>query len=801
MDEQSYQPPYQPKAHVFIFLAGIVLPVISITLEATTHICADTFFDPIPTVWHLLIVIFVPLAQLQGWFAIRRAAPDRLVLAGLANTIVIGISIFYSIVYLPLLPLAALALLVGVGVLPLTPMLSLVAAFLIRRRLKLIAAAPQKSFAIKRSALVAGLIVSIAVIASIELPATLTRIGLQKAVAASPEVRSEGIRFLRKYGDKESLLRSCYNRTGWATDLIGYTLSIRNPVTPEDAQKIYYRVTGETFDSSVPPLRSGNRLQPQDEFDFDLDQGRAKIGGKLKGLFLSASKLDASIDADAAVGYMEWTLVFQNQADVLREARAEVQLPPGAVVSRLTLWVNGEEREAAFAGRNQARNAYQQVAIRQRRDPVLVTTAGRDRILVQCFPVLAHGEMKIRFGVTAPLVLENRVHAQLVLPHFVNRNFRIPDDVHHAVWIESKTPMASWNASRNDDSNGVYAQRRAFDDAELSQPQSSISFERADVTEVWSHDPFDPAFVVRQSLQERTTAHLQRIVIVVDTSEAMRGDISEIREAIRSLPKDFDVKLLLADIESKTGNNMDVLWPRDASWSLEDNFVGGADNQPALVKAWDLAAEKPGNNAIVWIHSPQRLLLGSVEELRQRWERRPFGPTLYSVKTTAGADEIEKNLDGINEVKSVARVSYLKTDLDNLFARLTGSTPTLEFVRTSTKMTDELDLSGAKETSAHLARLWANDEVTRILSPRDQSLNDAATTLAVRYQLVTPVSGAVVLETDEQYRANGLKPVDAGTVPTIPEPEIVALLLVASLFIVWLFYIKRRGRSGGRYTI
>jgi hypothetical protein len=65
-----------------------------------------------------------------------------------------------------------------------------------------------------------------------------------------------------------------------------------------------------------------------------------------------------------------------------------VQLPPGGVVSRLTLWVNGEEREAAFAGRSQTRQAYQQVVSR-RRDPVLVTTAGRDRVLVQCFPVPA----------------------------------------------------------------------------------------------------------------------------------------------------------------------------------------------------------------------------------------------------------------------------------------------------------------------------------------------------------------------------------------------------------------------------
>ena len=117
-------------------------------------------------------------------------------------------------------------------------------------------------------------------------------------------------------------------------------------------------------------------------------------------------------------------------------------------MSRLNLWVNGEPREAAFAGRTKVTQAYQQVAIRQRRDPVLVTTAGRDRVLVQCFPVPVGGEMKIRLGITIPLLLEDQTHANLVMPHFVNRNFRIPDDVRHSVWIESNNVMG-WNRLYN----------------------------------------------------------------------------------------------------------------------------------------------------------------------------------------------------------------------------------------------------------------------------------------------------------------------------------------------------------------
>lgn len=797
-----HEQPYQPKrtwVHRFLFFAGVIMPAISITVEATTHICANEFFDPIPTVWHLMLVIFVPLANLHVWFAIRRGDAERLTLTGLANAAAIAVSVFYSVVYIPLLPLAAIALIVGLGLLPLAPFLSLLAGIIMRHQLKAVAEkAPQKSFAVMKTGMLASLAFTFAAIGMIELPATLTRYGLQLATSESPDTRTRGITLLRKFGSEDYLLRACYSRSGRATDLLGYLFSLENAVSPDEAQKIYYRVTGKTFDISEPPGRVGGRLIPKEEFDFDTDQGGVEIGGKLKGLSLASSNLDASVDANGGVGYMQWTLVFRNESFQQREARAEVQLPPGGVVSRLTLWVNGEEREAAFAGRNEVREAYRQVVVRERRDPVLVTTAGHDRILVQCFPVPPNGEMKIRFGVTVPLLLEATPYAQLLLPHFINRNFRIPHEVTHSVWIESKTPMETDYYDLKGESlhTNASALLGAIRETELGTPGRSIRFVRSvAVNEMWSKDPFETnGFIVRQSIQERVHTHLRRIVVVVDTSATMGGFGWEIGSAIRSLPADFDVKLVLADSEGRYENNSSFVGSElEQILSRLDSmqFEGGVDNVPALLKGWDLAAQKPGNNAIVWIHGPQPLQLQPVEGLRQRWDRRPYGPQLYSVRIGTGADEIEKKLDGINEVKYVPRTDRLENDLKQLFGRLTGQVKTLEFVRASQKVEKHPDASEAVETSAHLARLWANDEVTRILSARDASLNEAAMMLAVRYQLVTPVSGAVVLETAAQYDAAGLKPVEPGTVPTIPEPEMLMLLAVAGVFLIWLLFRKK----------
>lgn len=587
-----------------------------------------------------------------------------------------------------------------------------------------------------------------------------------------------------------------------------YQSSARAPATnslPQirvsEQSKIYYRLTGETFDTRIPPERLKGHWQPQDSFDFDPDQGGEVIAGKIKNLSLASSRIDGSLDADAGTGYVEWTLVFKNDSPRPQEARAQVQLPPGAVVSRLTLWINGEEREAAFAGRSRVREAYQQVAVRQQRDPVLLTTAGRDRTLVQCFPVPANGgEMKIRFGITTPLLLPDRSEGLLRLPRFTERNFSIPDKVTHAVWIESKQLLQSGSKSLQAEqpAANLHALRGALRDAELLESAALVHSKReSEITEAWTRDSLKKGeAIVRQVIREKELDASSHIILVLDTSQRMRSSISEIIAALQTLPPGIDLKLLLAGGNGiyEEAMNQPVLSgsPAEIARRLESiSFEGGANNVPALIKAWDIAAENP-RNAIVWIHSPQTLLLQPVEDLRQRFERRPtVGATLYAVQTENGADRVEEKLDEVKSIVYVARMNKLQVDLEQLFAELTGQRRILEFVRTSEPLSQINDSTATKETSAPLAKLWANDEIERLIHAKESSGVEDAVKIAMLYQLVTPVSGAVVLETQEQYKRAGLQPVDAGTVPTIPEPEILLLIAIVAAIFLWMLYSQQ----------
>jgi hypothetical protein len=228
-----------------------------------------------------------------------------------------------------------------------------------------------------------------------------------------------------------------------------------------------------------------------------------------------------------------------------------------------------------------------------------------------------------------------------------------------------------------------------------------------------------------------------------------------------------------------------------SSFLSETTFAGGADNAPALAKAWDLATATPGNNAIVWIHSPQRTTLSPVEPLVNRMNSDFFGPSLYSVQTSAGSDDIVTKLDGINEVKSVVRLGTLQMDLDRLFRQLSGKVPTLEFVRSVRHQQLDPALDGV-ETSNELAQLWANDEVARIMGARDESLKEAATILALRYKLVTPTSGAVILDTPKQLDSSDLEPLRAFASTEAAEPDLGGLFFLIFTFFVWLIYMKVR---------
>ena len=87
---------------VFIALGGITLPIIALLVELFSNLCSATFFNPIPTVWHILLIALVPIGIfIINWSLRYRRFDNSLVLTWL-NGALIGISALYTIRFLPL---------------------------------------------------------------------------------------------------------------------------------------------------------------------------------------------------------------------------------------------------------------------------------------------------------------------------------------------------------------------------------------------------------------------------------------------------------------------------------------------------------------------------------------------------------------------------------------------------------------------------------------------------------------------------------------------------------------------------
>jgi len=451
-------------------------------------------------------------------------------------------------------------------------------------------------------------------------------------------------------------------------------------------------------------------------------------------------------------------------------------LPPGGVVSRLTLWIDGEEREAAYSGREKVKKAYKKV-VQRRRDPVLVTTCGPDQVLMQCFPVPPDGgTMKVKIGITAPLVFESYDSGLMQLPKITERNFNIKDGLAHSVWIESKKRLSPVTKLSNNiverPATNLFALRTTLSESRFDDGFSVIAKRDPEPKEFLVNGlAGDTDKVILQKIKKRKVGCPEKVVLVVDGSRRMKKYSETITTAFKKFPKNIELDILLAS------DNVIRLESIEELSGL--NFTGGCDNIPALEDAWNLTSEKT-NSVILWLHATQPFELMDVENFKQNLERRPDNPKLYDFQFGSGPNRIAEKLNGLPQVKRLRSFGDPKAVLEKLFDLWEGTKEQFYLER---KLVPSKGIENISKDS-HVARLWANEEVCKLAGSRNENDKIDAVEIASDYHLVTPVSGAVVLETMEQYLEAGLEPVSEETTPhVIPEPGTFTLLLI-TIFVV-----------------
>jgi hypothetical protein len=752
----THEPFPSPLEGIFILVFGAILPGLGLLTYAGYSLATAVNPNFPVELGKIVLLLALPFFNFSVWSAVRRGYLLRPRLTGLMNGLALGLSACWSLICMKVFlfsqvaPACKMGWLLLLCVSPFMLWLAASLSFDLCRKTDPHIARVTKIFSVL-GGLMAILFVFTPVARSLYVQSLITA-----ARTASPAEQPKALAALRAVASPEDLRPSKNPINGFA--LAELLIPGRGMENDSDADKdLYFKLTGEPY----------NAQSKEDKVAVQTSVS-GLLSGQFPGLTLAKSQLTGFIDAATLSSSIDWTMTLHNSEFSPLQAVGEIGLPEGAAVTRVTLWVNGEPREAAFARTAQSRAAYDSV-VAQRKDPLLVSMV-QDRLLIQCFPVPAKGDMKIRIGFKVPLETSDGKTCSMQWPKVLAGNFAQPKR-HRVSLLSSDMPVDRGTFSITRKGSG-YALNGILKGDYKNAPAVVVVRRNAAFTKIVTADSYSHGqrFIVEQ-FKEVTTKSPRRVFVVVDASASLKGRAPEIREALASIPPSLTPVVYFnsaqealnsaqeaqskSESEASAAPILQARSIKEAEAALnEEVFVGGQDNLPLLQEVIENAAEQPGN-AVLWIHGPQPLSrnLSQVGPLDLVHSIR-----LYNMQIEPGVDATKEALLtadaahqlNLKEVKPDSTVAALKS----LAHGWSHGEKSFKVVRSVATERPQAMISDPM-SSAQVTGLWANEEVNRLITAGQ---NESAEVLASAYRLVTPVSGAVVLENAQEYGAHGLNP-------------------------------------------
>lgn len=113
---------------------------------------------------------------------------------------------------------------------------------------------------------------------------------------------------------------------------------------------------------------------------------------------------------ESRIAYTEQTLHVRNTLQTSwrndQEAIYTFHLPEGAVVSSLSLWINGKEEKGYLTTKGKAEKAYRTIVGIEMHDPSVVHWQEGNEVSVRVFPCTNKEDRRCKIGITSPLRIE-----------------------------------------------------------------------------------------------------------------------------------------------------------------------------------------------------------------------------------------------------------------------------------------------------------------------------------------------------------------------------------------------------------
>ncbi|MBC7998253.1 MAG: hypothetical protein IAF58_09935 [Leptolyngbya sp.] len=769
--KKEYQFFAVPFEGVFVLTFGSILPGLGLLAYSVASICNSHQPNVVEVLGKMALLLVVPLFNFVVWSGVRRGYLSRPRYIGLMNGLALGLSASWTVIWIKTILFHDTSCKLGWMLLLCTsPFLLFAAACL---SVDLWQKTEPNIRRITTTFSILGCLLSVLFVFTPMVRGFVLQTQLTDARKLTGAPQESAISFLRSFATDEDLRPAKYPVSGFA--LAELLLPNRGLDTGTEFDRdLYFKITGKSY-FDVDSSKSA-------AIESDSNAVSPVVGSKVPGLFLTKSHLSGNIDAATFSSSVDWMFTFHNSSMDAQEVRGEINVPKNAVLSRATLWVDGEPRESAFASTRKVQ-LVNQADINRAKDPLLVTMSGPDRVFFRLFSLPAHGgEMKIRLGFKVPLETSDGRICAMELPKLLSTNF-YPPKRHRVEFTTPDLPIKNDSRLASVKNGQGYALSGIIKSVDWNKNKSALTVLRAtNVKEIATLDSISkqPRFII-EKLRELVAPAPKRLVVVVDTSASLKPEFAQIKAALAVIPtrlksivylagehkeeKETDVDKQLAigatpatEKEKEKEKEIPLLAIPLAEAQAKLNselFVGGQNNGVTLREAIEVAAEQP-HSAVLWIHGPQPQTLNTSDATALDLVHNV---SLYDMQIVPGLNTIPPalKLEDVSNLITSRIINHESTvgDLKKLVSGWEKGVRSLAVVRTVSAQLPDLPIVADKTVSAQMTALWARQEVSKLM---ESGHEPQAIKLASTYHLVSPVTGAVVLENAAASKYVDLRP-------------------------------------------
>lgn len=738
-DAQEEQPaPHGPinyfvGANGIVTLFGIIGPSLSLACWGTS--CLDRIIllllkHPVEMVAELALLLNIPISN----FLIMSAVARKDLRHPLRNGILIGTAIGtslagvlfcltslvlgYPVVDYEGTSFAPLFILIGTAFLS-SLAISIFSAVRLRRMREF-------SSARKMSTLfsLGGIVTALLVICGAEARPFMLRMAEFNSNSEVIEERDAALKTLNALGGERDLRMECADLR--AAGLPGMFIKL----DPTMQRQAYFLLTGKPFRDAKA---SDYAAMPEDYLRRHL------VGAPVENLSLVRSAMNGTLNAENLTASLNWTFVLKNKNYQKSEARAELVLPHGAVVSGVSQWAGeGSPPRTAHVGRPGSEQTFISAQALAGTD---VTDLGHDRVLIRCTQIPPQSETKLSIKLSTPLTLNDLKSASLTLPKLADSNFVPLSENSFRLRSNSVLQLESKALTVSKTPGGEYLASGNLPKDSLTGANVTLDIARADNTPktVAVFDPNNRIYFSRSIVETKAEAP-RSMVIVIDGSRSLRDQLPSVIDSLKKMPETMDAQVLVASYDTnKFGTEpMPLATAIEKLKANKDSFDGGQDNLQAVVKAAGIAGEVH-NGAVLWIHGPQA---GLNKEL---YITEPYteSPKFYEISVednSNDATELFKNHREIGPFTTIARTNNIAADLTRFLNKFRPGASGYELRYEKYQGIPSLPQLTGKDAN-DLAKICLKDEYERLAR---LGQNELAGQLAFAGNILTPATSAVI---------------------------------------------------------